>query len=101
MTWAGEGNIMADIIDLKTRIAINRRAERRRRVLKGAVLSFNSGFGAFEAVVRDQSRNGARLAFGDTVGVPPFFELAINGETTKRAAKVRWRSPTLIGVEFV
>lgn len=92
---------MADIIDLKARTVRNQRAEIRRRVLKGAVLTFNSGFGAFEAVVRDQSRNGARLAFGETVGVPPLFRLAIRGEAVERMARVRWRSPTLIGVEFV
>jgi hypothetical protein len=34
---------MAEIIDLKTRMEIDGRAETRRRVYKGAVLRFNSG----------------------------------------------------------
>ncbi|CAM5427827.1 hypothetical protein ATER59S_02499 [Aquamicrobium terrae] len=78
-----------------------RRREPRRRALKGAVLSFNKGFGAMECVVRNQSENGALLAFGDTLAVPAFFDLTVNGAPVARAAQVRWRSRTTAGVEFV
>ncbi|MEW6633242.1 MAG: PilZ domain-containing protein [Pseudomonadota bacterium] len=78
-----------------------RRVEQRWRVLKGATLRFNSGFGAMEGVVRNQSENGALLSFGDTTGVPPGFDLAINGAERIRAARIRWRMPTLVGVQFV
>lgn len=91
---------MAGIIDPRTRATVNRRAEIRQRVLKGAILRFNNGRGVFDAVVRNQSGRGARLAFGDTVGVPPLFELAISGEPAARTARVRWRSTTAVGVEF-
>ena len=77
-----------------------RRSVHRRRVLKGAVLTFN-GLGAFEAVVRNQSEKGAMLAFGDTTGVPTAFDLAISGDEKKSQAQVRWRSLNAIGVEFV
>ena len=76
-----------------------RRAAHRRRVLKGAVLTFN-GLGAFEAVVRNQTEKGAMLAFGDTTGVPASFDLAISLDETTRPAQVRWRSMNAVGVEF-
>lgn len=75
----------------------DRRGARRRRVLKGAVLRFNRGYGALEGVVRNQSADGALLSFGDTTGVPPCFDLIIADDAT-RTAQVRWRSPTEIGV---
>jgi hypothetical protein len=78
-----------------------RRAERRRRALKGATLRFNKGFSAIEGVVRNESENGALLGFGDTTGVPSGFELSVNGAERSRSACVRWRSQTLVGVEFV
>jgi hypothetical protein len=57
--------------------------------------------GVFEAIVRNQSQNGARLAFGDALAVPPTFNLAIAGEFVARTAKVRWRSMTAMGIEFM
>ena len=77
-----------------------RRAVYRRRVLKGAVLTFNNGFGVFEGVVRNQSERGAMLAFGDTAGVPASFDLAISLDATTTPAQVRWRSMNAVGVEF-
>jgi hypothetical protein len=77
-----------------------RRAAHRRRVFKGAVLTFN-GLGAFEAVARNLSEKGAMLAFGETTGVPMAFDLAISGEERKRPARIRWRSLNTVGVEFV
>ena len=78
-----------------------RRADRRRRALKGARLRFDRGFGAMEGVVRNESENGALLSFADTTGVPSGFELAVSGAERSRPARVRWRSMTLVGVEFV
>ena len=78
----------------------DRRAEGRRRVLKGARLRFNGGYGAMECVVRSQSDSGARLVLGDTTGVPPRFELAIAGECQVRRARVRWRTGEAVGIAF-
>ncbi len=77
-----------------------RRKEPRRRVLKGATLSFNRGYGALECVVRNQSEHGARLVFGDASAVPPAFELIVNGDALRRQASVRWRSANDVGVAF-
>jgi hypothetical protein len=57
----------------------DRRGAGRRRVLKGARLSFNKGYAVFECVVRNMSDCGARLSFGDAAAVPSRFELLIWG----------------------
>ena len=72
----------------------------RRRVFKGAVLTFN-GLGAFEGVVRNQSEKGAMLAlrrYRRRAGVVRSRHLA---DEAKRPAHMRWRSLNAIGVEFV
>jgi len=77
----------------------DRRGSPRHRVLKGATLRFNKGFGAMECVVRNQSADGALLVFGETTGVPNYFDLSIAGDAV-RPAQVRWRSMTGVGVEL-
>lgn len=77
-----------------------RRAERRKRVLKGATITFNRGYGALQCVARNMTDKGAMLAFGDTAGVPAKFEIQFAHEDGKRKAHVRWRKPDLLGVEF-
>jgi hypothetical protein len=72
----------------------------RQRVLKGATLTFNRGFSAFECVVRNQSAEGALLSLAETFSLPAQFDLLISGEDKLRKARVRWRSMTAIGVEF-
>ncbi len=81
-------------------LAADRRAERRQRVLKGAVLRFNKGYGALECLVRNRSRGGARLEFGDTAAVPPHFDIRFSGSDEWSAASVRWRDMTNVGVEL-
>ena len=77
-----------------------RRAGRRQRVLKGATLTFNSGYSAFECVVRNQSASGAKLSLAETFGLPETFQLAIAGEDAARTAQVVWRKAGEIGVSF-
>jgi hypothetical protein len=81
-------------------VLAERRADPRRRVLKGATLTFNRGYGALQCVVRNESGRGALLAFGDTSAVPSAFDLAIKGGNGPRAARVRWRTMTAVGIEF-
>ena len=75
-----------------------RRSQMRYRVLKGATLSFNNGYGALECVVRNRSAHGARLVFGDAAAVPSRFELRISGDPCVHDAHVRWRSLNVVGV---
>jgi hypothetical protein len=78
-----------------------RRTHPRQRVLKGATIRFNKGYGALECVVRNLSPNGARLAFGETTAVPPAFELKIAGDDNVREARVRWRTVDSVGASLV
>jgi hypothetical protein len=80
--------------------AVERRYSQRRRVLKGATLSFNSGYSAFECVVRNQSEGGARLSLAETFALPPTFRLAIAGEAQIHTAHVVWRGLDQVGVRL-
>lgn len=71
----------------------------RQRVLKGATLTYNRGFCALECTVRNRSDTGARLAFGETMGLPPRFDLAVDGQQP-RPARVVWRSMIAAGIVF-
>jgi hypothetical protein len=76
-----------------------RRTSHRQRVLKGATLSFNKGYSAFECVVRNLSEGGAKLSLGETFGLPATFRLSISGEAT-HVAHVVWRKANEIGVRL-
>jgi hypothetical protein len=93
--------IVGKSVGLDGEVFTERRGAPRRRVLKGATLSFNKGYGALECVVRNESEKGALLGFGETSAVPPAFAMTIKGSDVPRAAQVRWRTMTQVGVEFV
>jgi hypothetical protein len=76
----------------------DRRGERRRRMLKGATLQFNSGCSTFECVLRDITSGGARISMGDTTGVPARFLLTIADDQIQFEAIVRWRTQRDIGL---
>jgi len=80
---------------------VERRASQRRRVLKGATLTFNRGYSAFECVVRNQSDGGAKLSLAETFAIPATFRLAISGETDAHVAHVAWRKTDELGVTYV
>ena len=80
---------------------VERRASQRRRVLKGATLTFNKGYSAFECVVRNQSDGGARLSLAETFAIPTTFRLAISGEMEAHVAQVVWRKIDEMGVAYV
>ena len=90
--------ITTQSIGLDGEVFEDRRAEPRRRVFKGATLTFNNGYGALECVVRNMGDHGARLSFGDASAVPPHFDLRISGEDHARPAHARWRTMTEVGV---
>lgn len=78
-----------------------RRTEHRRRILKGAVIKFNNGFGNLECVLRNMTSHGARISMGQTSGIPTRLQIQIAGERTPIEAKVEWRTPRDIGLRFL
>ncbi len=77
-----------------------RRKTPRRRVLKGAQVSFRGLRAAIDCTIRDLSDNGARLIVESPVGVPDLFDLVQHGGAP-RFCRVVWRTATQIGVEFL
>lgn len=86
-------------IGLDGQVFAERRAAIRRRVLKGAVLSFNRGYTTFECVVRNVSDNGAQISLGETFSLPEHLLLSIDGKPA-RVAHARWRTAAAIGIAF-
>ncbi len=92
--------ITQNSIGLDGQVFTERRAAARHKVLKGATLRFNRGYGALECRVRNLSDTGARLAFGETAAVPSEFDFWLSGVDKPRAATVRWRGLEDVGIEF-
>jgi hypothetical protein len=93
--------MMIELASIGERAASSdRRMEPRPRVLKDAMLTFNAARSAVECTIRNLSRSGAMLSFSNPRGVPAVFDVQIAGEMEKRAARVRWRFTTAVGVEF-
>lgn len=80
---------------------VERRNEHRRRILKGAILKFNNGFGNLECVIRNLTSSGARVSMGQTNGIPSRLQIHISGERTPIEALVRWRTQRDIGLSFL
>ena len=51
----------------------------------------------------DISEGGAGVSLGDssTSGIPPSFELVIEGDPMRRACRATWIQPHALGVEFL
>jgi hypothetical protein len=77
-----------------------RRTEHRRRILKGAVIKFNNGFGNLECVLRNLTSKGARISMAQTGGIPTQLQIHIAGECAPIEANVQWRTPRDIGLSF-
>lgn len=86
-------------IGLDDKVFSERRAEIRRRVLKGALLSFNKGYSTFECVARNMSEHGAQLSLCETFPLPTEFAVRIDGQKARKAT-MRWRSAAAMGVEL-
>lgn len=85
-------------MDTVTNPISERRDGPRQRVLKGAKITFNNGYGALEGIVRNASDGGVKIALGDTFAVPGAFDLQISGEDSRHRARVCWRNTTEVGV---
>lgn len=79
--------------------AQERRMVARRRVLKGAYISFKGRGAAIDCTVRNLSDGGACLKVESPIGIPDTFELALDPASI-RHCRVTWRKARQIGVEF-
>jgi len=68
----------------------------RHRVLKSGTIEF--GGGAIDCTVRNLSKTGAALDVTSPVGIPPQFNLVVEG--IRRPCRVVWRKVKRIGITF-
>ena len=78
--------------------AVAKRALRVRAFL-GAKIVFSGGYSVFDCIVKDISKDGARLKVENVVAVPETFELQI-ADGRRFGCLVRWRRLGFVGVQF-
>lgn len=84
----------------ETLSAGERRSAERVRAYKAANLTFNGGYGAMQATIRDISEGGLRLSFGDATGLPKHFDVSVLGDAKRRPARLVWHLGTQAGIAF-
>ena len=77
-----------------------RRESHRARILRGGKVLFNDRRSLLDCTIRNLSPEGACLQIESLVGVPPDFELLIDGEEAPRACRLMWQSEHRAGVAF-
>jgi diguanylate cyclase (GGDEF)-like protein len=77
-----------------------RRTSHRARMWRGGKILLNNRRSVLDCTIRNLSREGACLQVESLVGVPPAFDLLIDGEPAPRPCRLVWRSDHRAGVEF-
>lgn len=79
--------------------------ERRRTIrtpsFLGAVISFNKRNSTMDGLIRNFSRDGAKIVFPQAVRIPDAFGLEIKRLERALHARMIWRSGAEVGVNFV
>jgi diguanylate cyclase (GGDEF)-like protein len=77
-----------------------RRHVPRTRALKAGKILLNDRRSVIDCVVRNYSEAGACLQVASVVGVPPIFDLQIDGESIPHACEAVWHAQNRIGIVF-
>ncbi|HEX7788967.1 MAG TPA: PilZ domain-containing protein [Afipia sp.] len=77
---------------------VERRAEGRRRVLKGGVIAADGL--RIDCTVRNMSSGGAGIDIGNAAWVPRTFRLAITRDDLSVRCRVIWNNGSRVGVAF-
>jgi hypothetical protein len=77
-----------------------RRHIRRARTLRSGKILLNNKSSVIDCTVRNLSADGACLRVASVAGIPPSFDLLIDGDNASLACDVIWRSPDHVGVSF-
>jgi PilZ domain len=78
-----------------------RREFKRGRTYLGGRLAFNNQYCSIDCLVRNMSRNGAKLVFEGTVLLPGEFDLTLPQKGESRRARVVWRQQDEAGITFL
>ena len=84
----------------ETKSEVDRRGNRRSRILKAGKLLFDAHQTIINCVIRDISPLGARIRLSDTLHLPSELELLVVREAELHPAKVLWKSQTDCGLVF-
>lgn len=76
-----------------------RRSERVRSFLRARIL-FNGGSSTIDCMVKNISVHGAKIEISSTLSVPAEFDLEVPQRGKTYRARMMWRAPQSIGVEF-
>ena len=89
-------------LDLPNEVAheIDRRDERRARVLKAGKLVYDRRHSVIDCIIRDISPLGARIRTTQILVIPDELELLVVSDAELHPAKVLWRSYTECGLLF-
>lgn len=77
-----------------------RRQAHRPRVLKGADIRFNKGYGAYSCTVKNLTNDGAMVFIEDCSGLPAEFDFVIKGEENVHRASIAWHKVGKAGLRF-
>lgn len=80
---------------------VERRSIPRLRTYLGAKISFDASYCVVDCLVRDLSRNGAKLVLSGTAILPSHFDLIVTTKGWKLHAELMWRGTDQIGVAFL
>jgi diguanylate cyclase (GGDEF)-like protein len=102
---SGEGNAAAPGVPAPDNgvgeRVVDRRSERRQRVLQRGQIRAAGHGSAVDCTIRDLSAAGARLRVDAFYAVPDEFELYFTRSGSRRQARVRWQIGNDIGVQFI
>src|SRR5580704_11637680 len=77
-----------------------RRRARRARTLRAGKILLNNKSSIIDCTVRNLSADGACLRVASVTGIPPSFDLLVDGENASLACDVIWQSRDHVGVSF-
>jgi len=77
-----------------------RRSDQRHRALRGAKIVFNDRRSVIDCTVRNLSGTGARLQVESVSGIPPVFDLLIDGQNRYQRCRLTWQTDRCLGISF-
>jgi hypothetical protein len=80
--------------------ATDHRVAPRRKVLKGAKISFHQLGTSTDCTVRNLSDTGACLLVESQLGIPNDFDLVLDSDHSVKHCHVEWRAGNKLGVSF-
>lgn len=98
--WFGRGKNPANTDEVEAD-SVDRRRSERHDVYADVVASSNTGRFEKRGVALDLSRDGTRIRFQNSDSLADGMTVSISRYGIKRKARMRWRTRTDVGIEFL